>query len=100
VTYKVIFRKSAEKEYEALSDGERKAITQELKKLRITNRPRGSVELTGYAPLRRIKAGGVRAIYDEPDSKNRIFVLRIGTNHDVYSELDLLLPTPKRTHKK
>ena len=91
MTYKVIFRESAEREFDALSDGERKAIAKELKKLTKTHKPRGSVELSGYAPLRRVKAGGVRAIYDEPDSRNRIFVLRIGTNHDVYSDLNSLL---------
>ena len=89
--YKVIFEKSAQKEFEALGDGQRKAIFKELRKLEKSPAPPGCKALKGYAPLRRLKAGAVRAIYDEPDGRNRIFVLRIGIDHSVYSDLDDLL---------
>jgi mRNA-degrading endonuclease RelE of RelBE toxin-antitoxin system len=91
VTYAVIFEKNAQKEFEALSDGERKAIFKELKKLENTYEPKGYKELKGYSPLKRVKSSGVRAVYDEPNGRNRIFILRIGTNHSVYDDLRELL---------
>jgi mRNA interferase RelE/StbE len=89
--YKVIFDQRAEKEFEALSQGQRKALFDKLKILETNPAPPGTVELKGYAPLRRIKAGDARAIYDEPDAKGRIFVLRIGTDHDIYENIEQLL---------
>jgi len=91
VTYRVIFRKSAEKEFDALSQGQRKALFDKLKLLESNPAPVETVELKGYAPLRRIKAGNVRAIYDPPDERGRIFILRIGTDHDVYHDIDDLI---------
>jgi len=90
VTYKVIFRKSAEQEFRALSNGKKKAIHKEIKKLEKTDKPAGYKELAGYSPLKRIKSGGVRAVYDAPDAHNRIFILRIGTDHSVYFNLEAL----------
>lgn len=89
--YKVIFRKSAEKEFDALSQGQRKALFEKLKLLEDDPAPPETVELEGYAPLRRIKAGDARAIYDEPDALGRIFILRVGTDHGVYDAIDDLL---------
>ena len=90
MTYAVIFKKNAEREFEALSDGKRKAIFKELKKLENTDKPNGYKELKGYSPLKRVKSGGVRAVYDEPNGRNRIFILRIGTDHSVYDLLELI----------
>jgi mRNA-degrading endonuclease RelE of RelBE toxin-antitoxin system len=89
--YKVIFRQSAAKEFDALSQGQKKALFEKLKLLESDPVPPESVELMGYAPLRRIKAGDARAIYDEPDTKRRIFILRVGSDHDVYNDVDDLL---------
>jgi mRNA-degrading endonuclease RelE of RelBE toxin-antitoxin system len=72
VKYKVIFRRSAEKEFDALTQGQRKALFEKLKLLESDSAPPDTVELKGYAPLRRIKAGDVRAIYDEPDTKQSL----------------------------
>jgi mRNA-degrading endonuclease RelE of RelBE toxin-antitoxin system len=91
VNYKVIFRRSAEKEFDALSQGQRKALYEKLKLLEINPAPPETVELEGYALLRRIKAEDARAIYDAPDAAGRIFVLRIGTDHGIYDALDELL---------
>ncbi len=89
--YTVIFSESAEKEFEALTPGRKKALFLKLKLLEDDPAPAETVELRGYAPLRRIKAGDARAIYDEPDAKGRIFVLRIGVDHDVYENIEELL---------
>jgi mRNA-degrading endonuclease RelE of RelBE toxin-antitoxin system len=89
--YKVIFDERAEKEFAALSQGQRKAIFDKLKLLETDPAPPGSVELKKYAPLRRIKAGDARAIYDEPDGNDRIFVLRIGTDQSIYQNIEALV---------
>jgi mRNA-degrading endonuclease RelE of RelBE toxin-antitoxin system len=94
VVYKVIFRKSAEKEFEALSQGRRKALFAKLKLLEDDPAPPETVELRGYAPLRRIKTGDVRAIYDEPDAEERIFILRVGTDHGIYDAVDFGVNEP------
>jgi mRNA-degrading endonuclease RelE of RelBE toxin-antitoxin system len=91
VGYKVIFRESAEKEFDALSQGRRKALFEKLKLLEEDPAPPGALELEGYAPLRRIKAGDARAIYDAPDAQGRIFVLRVGVDHSIYDAMDDLL---------
>lgn len=87
MAYRVIFRTSAEKEFAALTQGQKKALFAKLKLLETDPAPSESVQLKGYAPLRRIKAGDARAIYDEPDEKGRIFILRVGTDHDIYHDI-------------
>ena len=93
--YTVVFRESAEKEFDALSPGRRKALFQKLRLLEDNLAPPETVELRGYAPLRRIKAGDTRAIYDEPDARGKIFILRIGTDHDIYEDIEDLLDEKK-----
>jgi mRNA-degrading endonuclease RelE of RelBE toxin-antitoxin system len=89
--FKVVFRESAQREFERLSGVQRKEIYNRLKSLETDPCPADSKMLDKYAPLRRIKAGNVRAIYDpEPDSRNRIFILRIGIDHSIY-ELEELI---------
>ena len=88
---KVIFRESAEREFGRLSGVQRKAIFDKLKSLESNPYPADSKTLDKYAPLRRIKAGNVRAVYDpKPDSRDRIFILRIGFDHSIY-DLDELV---------
>ncbi len=77
-------------EFKRLSRIQQKAIAAKLKSLENDPCPPDSKGLDGYAPLRRIKAGDVRAIYDPtPDARDRIFVWRFGTDHLIY-QLDEL----------
>ena len=78
------------KEFEKLTRGQRKAISEKLKPLEIDPFAEGKT-LERYAPLRRVKAGDVRVIYDpEPDSKGRLSIWRVGTDHIVYDDLEEL----------
>jgi mRNA-degrading endonuclease RelE of RelBE toxin-antitoxin system len=82
---RVRLRKDVQRDFDRLSRVQQKAILEKLKSLESDPRPAGSKELEGFAPLRRIKAGDVRAIYDpEPDTRDRIWVWRIGTDHEIY----------------
>ena len=86
----VRLKKDAQRDFDRLNRVNQKSILAKLKFLESDPCPDDSKELEGYAPLRRIKAVDVRAIYDpEPDSRDRIWVWRIGTDHSIY-ELDEL----------
>jgi mRNA-degrading endonuclease RelE of RelBE toxin-antitoxin system len=89
---RVRLRRDVQRDFDRLSRIQQKAILEKLKSLESDPYPAGSKELEGFAPLRRIKAGDVRAIYDpEPDSWDRIWVWRIGTDHEIYELLGELL---------
>ncbi len=84
MAYKVVFRFTAEKEFENLTQGQWKAIAAKIDAITINPMVEGKT-LIGYAPLRRVKAGEVRMVYDpEPDAQGRISILRFGTDHSVY----------------
>jgi len=89
MAYKFVFRGSAQREFESLTQGQRKAISDKLRTLETNPLAEGKT-LESYAPLRRLKAGDVRVIYDpEPDSRDRISIWRIGTDHSIYNLDDL-----------
>jgi len=91
VSYKVIIKPSAEKQFSSLSQGQKKAILSKLKELRQNPRPPGAIRLRNHETLWRVKHRNVRAIYDEPDENNVIYVLRIGVDHSIYADLDKLI---------
>jgi len=87
--YKFVFRADAQKEFENLTQGQKKAISEKLKAFE-SDPPAEGKTLEKYAPLRRVKAGGVRVIYDpEPDARGRLSIWRVGTDHSIY-DLDQL----------
>jgi mRNA-degrading endonuclease RelE of RelBE toxin-antitoxin system len=91
VLHKIVWIKKAEKEFAALSQGQRKAISDEIDKLVAGPEPPGSDELEGYSPLRRLKAGMIRAIYDPQAGPKKIRILRIGhRKRGVYHDLQAL----------
>ncbi len=85
MAYKFIFRHNAQKEFENLTQGQRKAISDKLRTLESHPHAEGKT-LKGCAPLRRVKAGDVRVIYDpEPDARGRLSIWRIGVDHSIYA---------------
>jgi len=90
MAYKVVFRGDSSKEFDHLTQGQQKAIAAKIDAIAIDPMADGKT-LEGYAPLRRVKAGDVRMVYDpEPDAQGRISILRFGTDHSVY-DLDRLV---------
>ena len=89
--YRVIFEATAAQQFERLSQGQRKALSDQLNLLKNDATPQSSKELEGYEPLRRIKAKDVRAIYQPPDSRNRIMILAVGARRSIYDDLNDLL---------
>jgi mRNA-degrading endonuclease RelE of RelBE toxin-antitoxin system len=89
--YKLVFRESAQREFERLGTVEKRAIDRKFQILENDPCPAESKAIDKYAPLRRIKAGHVRVIYDpEPDSRNRLYILRVGIDHSIYDLDDLV----------
>lgn len=89
--YHVIFEAEAAQQFERLSQGQRKALSDQLNLLKYDATPQSSKDLEGYEPLRRIKAKDVRAIYQPPDSRNRILILAVGARRSIYDDLGDLL---------
>ena len=90
MAYRFVFRANAQKEFDNLTQGQRKAISEKLKLLEIDPFAEGKT-LERYAPLRRVKAGDVRVVYDpEPDSKGWLSIWRVSTDHIVYDDLERL----------
>jgi mRNA interferase RelE/StbE len=85
--YHVIFEAEAALQFERLSQGQRKALNEQLNLLKNDAAPQSSKELVGYEPLRRIKAKDVRAIYQPPDSRDRILILAVGSRRTIYDDL-------------
>ena len=88
--YAVIFDSRAEKEFRALSAGQQKALVTKLRLLATEPCPSGSIELEGFAPLRRIKGGDARAVYGPPDRRGRIYIYSVGADHSICDDLDEL----------
>jgi mRNA-degrading endonuclease RelE of RelBE toxin-antitoxin system len=93
--YHVIFEAAAAQQFEKLSQGQRKALSDQLNLLKNDATPQSSKELEGYEPLRRIKAEDVRAIYQPPDGRNRIMILAVGARRSIYDDLNDLLGRSK-----
>jgi mRNA-degrading endonuclease RelE of RelBE toxin-antitoxin system len=89
--YRVIFEAVAAQQFERLSQGQRKALSEQLNLLKNDATPQSAKALKGYEPLRRIKAKDVRAIYQPPDSRNRIVILAVGARRSIYDDLGDLL---------
>jgi mRNA-degrading endonuclease RelE of RelBE toxin-antitoxin system len=87
MAYKFVLRGDSRREFEHLTQGQKKAISDKLKILEIDPLAEGKT-LERYAPWRRVKAGDVRVIYDpRPDANGRLSIFRFGLDHSVY-ELD------------
>jgi mRNA-degrading endonuclease RelE of RelBE toxin-antitoxin system len=64
--YNVIFEAEAARQFERLSQGQRKALSDQLDLLKNDATPQSSKELQGYEPLRRIKAKDVQQYISRP----------------------------------
>lgn len=84
MVYKVILKKSAEKDLESLPTRERQRIALCIDGLRSTPRPVGCKKLSGPEGLWRVRVGDYRVIYNIDDRIVTILVLRIGHRREIY----------------
>jgi mRNA-degrading endonuclease RelE of RelBE toxin-antitoxin system len=88
MAYKVVFRGNSSKEFESLTQGQKKAFAGIIRVFENNPSAEGSKTLVRYAPLRRVKTGNIRVIYDlEPDTEDRLSLSRIGADHSIYDDL-------------
>jgi mRNA interferase RelE/StbE len=82
-SYKVIIKRSAEKEIEALPLKDRRRVVGKIQSLADNPRPPGCEKLSG-ADKYRLRQGDYRILYEIIDRDLIITVVRVGHRRDVY----------------
>jgi len=83
MSYRVLVKRSAEKELEALPAQTMERIDQRLLKLEGDPRPRGVKKLQGQEACR-LRVGDYRALYTVADQARQVMVYAVGHRRDVY----------------
>jgi mRNA interferase RelE/StbE len=84
-SYKVLIRKSAAKELEAVAGRkDRERIAQRILALADNPRPTGVEKLSGTSEKYRIRQGNFRILYEIQDDVLVVYVVRIADRKDVY----------------
>lgn len=86
MTYRILVRRSAQKELEALPKKIRIRVAAVIEALASDPRPQGSIKLTGD-DLYRIRTGDIRVVYSIEDDRLIVIVVRVGHRGDVYRNL-------------
>ena len=82
-SYKLLIKRSAAKELEAVSQKERGRIVARIEALAANPRPPGCEKLSGEEKYR-VRQGDYRVGYGIDDGKKEIPVVKIGHRRDVY----------------
>ena len=81
--YRVLFRRSVEKDFSSLPKRDVKRILNRIKTLEENPRPPGSEKLTGQERYR-LRQGRYRIVYSIQDDELTVWVVKIGHRKDVY----------------
>ena len=81
--YKILLKKSAEKELAKIPTKDCKRIVKRIKSLRDNPRPFGTQKLNNNE-LYRIRQGNYRIVYTVQDNELIIWVIKIGHRREVY----------------
>lgn len=81
--YRVLIKRSAEKELAALPAQTKERIDQRLLKLEYDPRPRGVKKLQGQESFR-LRVGDYRVLYTVDDYARQVIVYAVGHRRDVY----------------
>ena len=84
--WKIVFRKSAYKEYQKLPQKAREKIDESLKLLRVNpfNDALSFRKIQGKDHFYRIRVGNYRIVYTLKESMLIIFIIRVGHRKDIY----------------
>lgn len=86
--YRIELSPAAQRQARRLTAEAARHIRAELRKLVDDPRPAGSIKLTGFASVWRIRVGDFRVIYEVNDRKRLLMVLRIARrNESTYQRL-------------
>lgn len=83
MAYRVILKRSAEKELDALQANLRDRIVKRLLALEENPRPSGIKRLQGEESYR-LRVGDYRVLYTIDDEVKKVFILAIGHRREVY----------------
>ena len=83
--YTVVIKKTALKTLETLPLSIVKRIDKAIKSLKINPRPFGSIKLTEFDELHRIRVGDYRVLYSILDDILTIEVVKIGHRKEIYN---------------
>ncbi len=83
-SYKILFRKSAEKELRQIPSAFLKKIVEKISFLAEAPRPYGSQLLKGDERFYRVRQGDYRIIYEVNDARQEVTVIKIGHRKEVY----------------
>ena len=81
--YRVLFRKSVEKDFANIPKSDVKRILNRIKTLEENPRPPGSKKLTGQERYR-LRQGRYRIVYSIQNDELTIWVVKIGHRKDIY----------------
>ena len=81
--YKVFFKRSVEKDLEAIPKKDLKKIIRRIGRLAENPRPQGCEKLTGQERYR-LRQGHYRVVYSIQDNELTIWVVKVGHRKDIY----------------
>ena len=81
--YRVLFRKSVEKDFSIIPKKDVKRILNRIKILEENPRPPGSEKLTGQERYR-LRQGQYRIVYSIQDDELTVWVVKVGHRKDIY----------------
>ena len=83
--YKIFFKKSVEKDFEAIPKKDLKRIIQRIGGLAEEPRPRSCEKLTGQERYR-LRQGNYRIVYSIEDKALTVWVVKVGLRKDIIRE--------------
>ena len=81
--YKVLFKKSVEKDFGSISKKDVKKILKRIKTLEEEPRPQSCEKLTGQERYR-LRQGRYRIVYSIQDDELTVWVVKVGHRKDIY----------------
>ena len=83
-SYKLFFKRSAEKELRAVPKSYLPKIIEKIKTLSQNPRPHGVQMLKGESRYFRLRQGDYRIIYEVDDPNQKVTMIKIGHRREVY----------------
>ena len=81
--YKIFFKKSVEKDFDAIPKKDLKRILDRIETLANDPRPAGCEKLTGQQRYR-LRQGRYRILYSVQDDELTVWVVKVGHRKDIY----------------
>ena len=84
--YKVLFKKSVEKDFKSIPKKELLRILSKIESLQDNPRPVGSQKLTGQERYR-LRQGRYRIVYSIQDYELTVWVVKVGHRKEIYNKI-------------